>query len=75
MKNKDLVKKLAKMESINDQLAAEIRYLDQLARALGFAEGLKTLKSAALEMLEMDQNKENSYGNKDNRIIEETDID
>ena len=77
MKNKDLVKKLAKLETINDQLAAEIHYLDQLARALGFAEGLKTLKSAALEMLEMDQNgkDESGRGGKENRIIEETDFD
>ncbi len=77
MKNKDLVIKRAKLETINDQLAAEIHYLDQLARALGFAEGLKTLKSAALEMLEMDQNgkDESGRGGKENRIIEETDFD
>ena len=42
MKNKDLLKKIATMESINDQLAAELNYLEHLARALGFAEGLKT---------------------------------
>lgn len=58
MKNKDLLKKIAKMESINDQLAAELNYLEHLARALGFAEGLKTLKAAALEMLETDQKKQ-----------------
>lgn len=58
MKEKDLIKKIAKLETINDQLAAEIHYLDQLTRALGFAEGLKTLKEAALEMLEADQKKE-----------------
>lgn len=58
MKNKDLLKKIAKLESINDQLAAELNYLEQLARALGFAEGLKTLKAAALEMLESDYEKE-----------------
>ena len=57
MKNKDLLKKLAKLESINDQLAAELHYLEHLARALGFAEGLKTLKAAALEMLESEQKK------------------
>ncbi len=76
MKNKDLVKKLAKLETINDQLAAEIHYLDQLARALGFAEGLKTLKSAALEMLESDKGKEEGgRSSKEKRIIEETDFD
>jgi hypothetical protein len=58
MKNKDLLKKIAKLESMNDQLAAELNYLERLARALGFAEGLKTLKAAALEMLETDHKKE-----------------
>lgn len=55
MKNKDLLKKIAKLETINDQLAAELHYLEHLARALGFAQGLKTLKAAALEMLETDK--------------------
>jgi hypothetical protein len=57
MKNKDLLKKLAKLETINDQLAAELHYLEHLAKALGFADGLKTLKAAALEMLAADQKK------------------
>lgn len=57
MRYKDLIKKIAKLESINDQLAAEIHYLEKLSKALGFAEGLKTLKEAALEMLELDQKK------------------
>ncbi len=58
MKTKDLLKKIAKLESMNDQLAAEMNYLENLARSLGFAEGLKTLKAAALEMLEIDRKKE-----------------
>jgi hypothetical protein len=74
MKNPDLTKKLAKLETINDQLAAEISYLDQLARSLGFAEGLKTLKSAALEMLDSDQKRKERRRAKDNKAIEETDI-
>lgn len=57
MKHKDLLKKLAKLETVNDQLAAELHYLEHLAKALGFAEGLKTLKAAALEMLETDPKK------------------
>jgi hypothetical protein len=57
MKHKDLLKKIAKLESINDQLAAELNYLERLTKALGFAAGLKTLKEAALEMLETDQKK------------------
>ena len=57
MKNKDFLRKIAKLETINDQLAAELNYLEHLAKALGFAEGLKTLKAAALEMLETDSKK------------------
>jgi uncharacterized protein YunC (DUF1805 family) len=64
MKHQDLIKKIAKLETINDQLSAEIQYLEKLTRALGFAEGLKTLKAAALEMLESDQKRDiNSEGN------------
>jgi hypothetical protein len=55
MKHKDYIKKIAKLETQNDQLAAELNYLERLTRALGFAEGLKTLKAAAIEMLETDQ--------------------
>lgn len=57
MKHRDLLKKIAKLETINDQLSAEINYLERLTRALGFADGLKTLKAAAIEMLEADQKK------------------
>jgi hypothetical protein len=57
MKDKTLLKKLAKLETLNDQLSAEISYLEKLTRALGFAEGLKTLKAAAIEMLETEQKK------------------
>jgi hypothetical protein len=64
MKHQDLIKKIAKLETINDQLAAELSYLEHLTRALGFAEGLKTLKAAALEMLESDpKNRVKTEGN------------
>ena len=57
MKNKELFKKIAKLESMNDQLSAEIHFLESLTRSLGFAEGLKTLKEAAMEMIESDHKK------------------
>ena len=57
MKHKDLLKRIAKLESMNDQVVAELHYLERLARALGFADGLKTLKSAALEMLDAENKK------------------
>jgi len=55
MEYQKLLQKLAKLETMNDQLAAELDYLEKLTRALGFAEGLKTLKSAAIEMIEADR--------------------
>jgi hypothetical protein len=57
MKNKTLMRKLAKLEFINDQLVSEISYLERLTKSLGFAEGLKTLKEAAIELLEQDGKK------------------
>jgi len=55
VKKKDLIKKIAKLESINDQLVAEIEYLDHLVRQIGFEQGLTTLKSAALEIIHEDE--------------------
>jgi hypothetical protein len=67
MKDKNLLKKIAKLETINDQLSSEIQYLEKLTRALGFADGLKTLKSAALDMLETDNKKEKPKFNCDEK--------
>ena len=47
-----LKKRISELESINDQLAAELRYLDDLLKEVGFEDGLITLKYAALELLE-----------------------
>ena len=52
MDQKNLEKKVAKLESLCDQLQSEMNYLDQLLREVGFEEGLKTLKSAALELID-----------------------
>ena len=57
MKHQDLLKRIAKLETLNDQLAAEIQFLEALTRTLGFAQGLKTLKEAALEMIQTDKKK------------------
>jgi hypothetical protein len=56
MTKEQLLKKVSELESINDQLQTEIRYLDQLLKKVGFSEGLKTLKFAAKEMIERDKN-------------------
>ena len=55
--NEKLLKKISELESLNDQLLAELRYLDSLLKKTGFVEGLKTLKVAALEMIDQDKNK------------------
>lgn len=50
-----MLKRISELESINDQLLSEIRYLDELMREIGFEEGIKTLKVAAFEILEQDR--------------------
>ncbi len=45
-------KRLSELESLNDQLMAEMQYLDRLLKEVGFENGLQTLKMAALELLD-----------------------
>lgn len=47
-----LLKKIAYLESINDQLLTEVNYVDHLMRLLGFSEGLVSVKATASEILE-----------------------
>ncbi|MCX6987952.1 MAG: hypothetical protein WCG14_00290 [Chlamydiia bacterium] len=54
MEPNKLLKKISELESMNDQLISELRFLDSLLRKIGFEEGLKTLKLAAQEILEQD---------------------
>ena len=48
----ELIKELAKQQSINDQLITELTYLDDLVKKIGFEDGLKTLKKAAIDLLD-----------------------
>jgi hypothetical protein len=50
-----LLKKISELESLNDQLASELRFLDELLHKVGFEEGLKTLKSAAEELIQQNR--------------------
>lgn len=52
---KELLQRVSELESLNDQLTAEIRYLDQLLKNAGFEEGLTTLKHAAQEIIDEDK--------------------
>lgn len=47
-----LLKKIAYLESLNDQLEAEVGYIDQLMRLVGFSNGLKTVKATAKEIIQ-----------------------
>jgi len=51
MKNKTLLKKIAYLEFENDQLHAEIEYVDRLLKLIGFSDGLETIKLAAQEII------------------------
>jgi|NOAtaT_7_FD_contig_31_8356403_length_249_multi_5_in_0_out_0_1 hypothetical protein len=52
MTNSELERKIAELEFINDQLSAELSYVDQLMRQVGFVDGLASVKSSAQEVLE-----------------------
>ncbi|MCX6989628.1 MAG: hypothetical protein NTX49_00960 [Chlamydiae bacterium] len=54
MEQNKLLKRISELESLNDQLISELRFLDTLLRKIGFEDGLKTLKFAAQEILEQD---------------------
>ena len=55
MTKEQMLKRISELESINDQLQTEIRYLDKLLREVGFEHGLKTLKHAAKELIDQDK--------------------
>ncbi len=57
MNEEQLQKKIAKLESVNDQLQAEYQFLDRILKELGFEQGIQTLKEAAIELIEKKQNK------------------
>jgi len=52
MDQDELLKKIAKLESLCDQLQSEMNDLDRLLIEVGFEEGLKTLKAAAIELID-----------------------
>ena len=50
MNIKELMEKIAHLESINDQLISELNYVDSLMRQVGFSNGLATVKATAHEI-------------------------
>jgi len=55
MEKEQLQKRISELETINDQLVAELSYLDRLLKEVGFENGLLTLKMAAQELLDEEQ--------------------
>ncbi len=54
MDKEKLLKRLSELESLNDQLLTEFRFLDDLLKRIGFEEGIKTIKMAAQELIDED---------------------
>lgn len=52
---KELISKIAHLESKVDMLEAELVYLNQILIESGFPEGIETLKSAVEEVLAEDR--------------------
>lgn len=55
MTKAQLLKKIAYLEFVNDQLDAEVQYVDQLMKLVGFAHGLETIKQTAREIIKEEQ--------------------
>ncbi|MGD0664694.1 MAG: hypothetical protein ABSA17_03060 [Rhabdochlamydiaceae bacterium] len=55
MEKEQMLKRISELETLNDQLVAELNYLDRLLKEVGFENGLITLKMAAQELLEEEQ--------------------
>ena len=47
-----LLERIAQLEFLNDQLTAELHYVDRLLRSVGFSDGLNSVKSAAQELFD-----------------------
>lgn len=50
--NERLLRKLAYLEFVHDQLTTELQYIDMLLRSLGFPMGLESAKAVAQQILE-----------------------
>lgn len=59
----EMLKKIAYLESVNDQLSTEVVYVDHLMRLIGFSEGLRTVKATAKEIIDKGINIEGSGKN------------
>ncbi|MEC7839615.1 MAG: hypothetical protein VX777_06215 [Chlamydiota bacterium] len=56
MNEKQLRTQVARLEFEVDQLTAELSYIDELLRGVGFTDGLNSVKGVAMELLETENN-------------------
>lgn len=52
MTKAELIRKVAELEFVHDQLEAELGYMNSLLKAIGFPDGLESVKTVAQELLE-----------------------
>lgn len=52
MELKELYKRLAYVEFVNDQLSSEVAYVDGLLKDVGFCNGINSVKEIAHELIE-----------------------
>jgi hypothetical protein len=52
MTKAEIIKKIAYLEFVHDQLTAELGYIDDLLKAIGFPNGLESAKIVAQELID-----------------------
>lgn len=65
MNKAQLQQKIARLEFIHDQLEAELMYVDNLLKSVGFPRGLASAKEVALELLEEAEQETQTENDKD----------
>ncbi len=58
MLKKDLIKQVARLETMNDHLLTELTYIDRLMRSIGFSNGIETVKLTAQEIYNTEKKSE-----------------
>jgi len=62
MDTHQLLERIAHLEFVNDQISMELQETDKLLRMIGFSEGLHSVKKAALEIYNFEQNMQGGGG-------------
>ena len=65
MNKAQLQQKIARLEFAHDQLEAELLYVDNLLKSVGFPQGLESAKEVALELLEETEQNSHSENERD----------